>query len=396
LEAIVVAAPGKHRKPEARPPLASTSALFEDHPSAPQPRVLDRDWTPPYVDYPSWPLPGEYRRSLPERRGGRGGEGRRALPGPHPDQAPHPLAGPSEPPASAAGWETLAAYGVGTYDPGPQRHLAAGHGPGVLPESQVRYPNLPGSEVRGALATPAGPAGQLPGLPSLEDSLRLANGIIADADSEAAGIMADAAARADAARATAEREAAGIREEASAQAAEMRASAAQGAADLRQLAQSVLQSLTASGGPIAGAAAAPATRPAGRPSTGAAGRPAARSATATRPAARPGAAPGSPPAPGPAVGPRTRQPGGTRQALAMRKVAACVAALCLLGAATGGSELALHGWKFFVFRGGGVGQTSGTETDQQFLARQAAAARRDAAPAGRHHKSTHAGLEVHH
>src|SRR5580692_11668705 len=71
MEAIVVPAPGKHRKPEALPP-APAPVPYEDHPSAPQPRFSDPDWAPPYEDYPSWPHPGEPSQGRPPRRGDNG------------------------------------------------------------------------------------------------------------------------------------------------------------------------------------------------------------------------------------------------------------------------------------------------------------------------------------
>jgi hypothetical protein len=64
-----------------------------------------------------------------------------------------------------------------------------------------------------------------------------------------------------------------------------------------------------------------------------------------------------------------------RQYKAMRVAVAATATLFAFAAATGATEIALHGFKFFVFRASGVGETSGTSTDQSFLAQQAAAAK---------------------
>ena len=64
----------------------------------------------------------------------------------------------------------------------------------------------------------------------------------------------------------------------------------------------------------------------------------------------------------------------------MRLAGYLVAALLLFAVATGATEFGLHGFDFFVFRSGGTGETSGTETDQQFLARQKAAAHHIVAP----------------
>jgi hypothetical protein len=78
-----------------------------------------------------------------------------------------------------------------------------------------------------------------------------------------------------------------------------------------------------------------------------------------------------------------------RQVQAMRIAKYGTATLLLFSVVTGVTELGLHGFKFFVFRAGGVGQTGGNETDQQFLARQNAAAHHAVAPKGRHHRPSH-------
>jgi hypothetical protein len=66
-----------------------------------------------------------------------------------------------------------------------------------------------------------------------------------------------------------------------------------------------------------------------------------------------------------------------RQYNAMRIATAATATLFSFAALTGATELGLHGFKFFVFRQTGTGETGqpDTETDQQFLAQQAAAAK---------------------
>lgn len=103
----------------------------------------------------------------------------------------------------------------------------------------------------------------------------------------------------------------------------------------------------------------------------------------TRPDARPAASPW--PRTTPAKKPQKRP----RQHHAMRVTTCATAALFLFAAATGATEIGLHGFRFFVFRGGGVGETSGTQTDQQFLAHRAAAAHHVAAPKGRHAIKSH-------
>jgi hypothetical protein len=59
----------------------------------------------------------------------------------------------------------------------------------------------------------------------------------------------------------------------------------------------------------------------------------------------------------------------------MRVAAAATACLALVGVASGATEVALHGFRFFVFRESGAGETGPTVgTDQQFLAQEAAKA----------------------
>jgi len=90
------------------------------------------------------------------------------------------------------------------------------------------------------------------------------------------------------------------------------------------------------------------------------------------PAARP-AGPAAPARPGTAPGKAPQKRG--RQQQAMRIAASVTAASFLFAVAAGATELGSHGFKFFVFRQTGTGETGqpDTETDQQFLARQAAA-----------------------
>jgi hypothetical protein len=73
-----------------------------------------------------------------------------------------------------------------------------------------------------------------------------------------------------------------------------------------------------------------------------------------------------------------------RQYQAMRVTTYATTALLLFAVITSAAEMGLHGFKFFVFRPGGTGETSGSETDQQFLARQAVTAHHVPAPKGRH------------
>jgi hypothetical protein len=105
----------------------------------------------------------------------------------------------------------------------------------------------------------------------------------------------------------------------------------------------------------------------------------ARPAGLTAPAApaRPGSAPAEAP-----------QKRSGRQLQAMRVASAATAVLFSVAAVTGAAEIALHGFKFFIFRETGVGESGpNAPTDQQFVAQQAVAAKAAAARAhtpGRH------------
>jgi hypothetical protein len=103
-------------------------------------------------------------------------------------------------------------------------------------------------------------------------------------------------------------------------------------------------------------------RPGSRPDS-----PPARPARPAPPWSRPGARPASPGTKAP--------PKRGRQQQAMRIAASVTAASFLFAVAAGATELGSHGFRFFVFRQTGTGETGrpDTETDQQFLARQAAA-----------------------
>jgi hypothetical protein len=398
----VVPAPGKHRKPEGAPPPVPAPVPYEDHPSAPQPRFSDPDWSPPYQDYPSWPHPGEPSPG----RGGNGLDVRQLLSAPPAGYYQHPPAGPAGLAAPPPGQEVWADRSVRAYDRGPQPYRDPGPGrmtgQAVLTETDFRYQDGgPGAAVQGiVLQVPPPQQHQAAGLASVQDCIRLANGILADADSDAARIVAEAAAEAAATRAAAEQAAARTRQAASAQVAEMRTSAAQGATELQQLAERILHGLSAGPAPAAtlagGTALAPPALPQVRPPASPEPPAAPRPAAAPKPAVAPRPQPGTKTAPRPAAKPASR----TRQEVAMRKVMACVATVALLGVATGASELSLHGFKFFVFRAAGVGQTSGSETDQQFQAqqaRQAAAAHHIVAPKGHQAKKPHHHpAEVHH
>ena len=76
-----------------------------------------------------------------------------------------------------------------------------------------------------------------------------------------------------------------------------------------------------------------------------------------------------------------------RQRKAMRIAAGATATLFAFAVITAGVEIGTFGPKFFVFREAGAGETGGAETDQNFLAQEAAAAKTAAQKAhtpGRH------------
>jgi len=70
---------------------------------------------------------------------------------------------------------------------------------------------------------------------------------------------------------------------------------------------------------------------------------------------------------------------------------AAAVALAVIGGAT---EIGLHGFSFFVFRNGGTGETPGSETDQQFLSKQATSVHQAAAPKGKHHKTSDQAVQA--
>jgi hypothetical protein len=326
---------------------------------------------------------------------------------------------------------------------GPMPAARAAGGPGLpvrAPRTGGAAPRMPdagdGSGHRRLHAVPSDPAtayhretGPLRPLPEPpagwfeanrapgRDSPWTAGQVVPLGDSRAAHIAQEAQAYAAAVREAAEREAAAITERAAADAAAIREAAEREAAERRagldtmtgelsRVAAYVTESLGAPAmpatappltvaalAPPVAAPAPPATRPAGpglRPVRPAAspGRPATRPGRPGTSPAKPGARPAKPGArpavpAGPATVPARQPQKPTRQHQAMRVASYATATLMAFAVLTGATEIGLHGFKFFVFRGGGVGQTAGSETDQQFLARQAAP-HHVAAPKGRH------------
>jgi hypothetical protein len=230
-----------------------------------------------------------------------------------------------------------------------------------------------------------------------------ANAITQQAASQADAITQQAATRADVITQQAAGQAVAIREAAEREAAELRASLISMSGELGRVAAYITENLGAPPAPAALLALPgvettrpgdwsppPAVMPA-EPDTGPARprarpekpdprrgtRPAGPAAPATKPATRPASAPDSTP---------QKRP---RQYQAMRIASFATAAVVLASITAGAAEIGMHGFKFFVFREGGVGQTQGNETDQNFLARQAAATHHVPAPKGRHHKRPH-------
>jgi DMSO/TMAO reductase YedYZ heme-binding membrane subunit len=172
------------------------------------------------------------------------------------------------------------------------------------------------------------------------------------ASGQAAEMTRAASGQAAEIRAAAERDAAEIRRQAAEQAAEIRAAAEWEAteartavmtmsAELSRVAAYVSDTLVSPEAP----AKTPDARPARRPETRPARRP------ETRPDTKPEVRPASTPDAQPSRKPDTRP----RQYAAMRLTAVVMAALMLFAVTAGSTEVALHGFRFFVFRSAGTG-----------------------------------------
>jgi hypothetical protein len=213
------------------------------------------------------------------------------------------------------------------------------------------------------------------------DSVRLANQILSTANNQAAELRLEAQGQATASVAEAREEAAALVRQASDQAAATLATAEQEAAEIR----AAVMKLSAELGGVVSAyvtenllsPAKPAIKPAGRPTTTPdplpADHPLAQPAPppptanpAVQPASRPTAQPRTKPGErsGPTATPMTRpavKPGTrSRQYVAVRAMSVLTAALVLFALTAGSTEVALHGFKFFVFRSAGTGETSGS------------------------------------
>jgi hypothetical protein len=336
--------------------------LHPDHPSAPVPRVQ----VP--ADHPSGPMPAPRTSGPP------------GAPQWRPDEPARAWSAP--PPSPDAGYDNGNRLLYAVPDEAPYADHA---GPGRFQNSAA----------------------------SSRDSLWTAGQVLTLAEGRAAQIAQQAHDYAAAIRESAEREAAAITQQASGHAATVRQAAERQAAEIRQAAEreaaelrARLDSMSGELGRVAAyvteslaAPAMPSTAPAlpGAPPAPPGASPAQPTATPARHDATPSRPDTTPAGPAkPRTTPAKKPQKQGRQQQAMRIATAATAALCLFAVGTGATEIGLHGFPFFVFRSGGTGQTAGTETDQQFLARQAAAAHHVVAPKGRHHRKPHQALKVHH
>jgi hypothetical protein len=224
----------------------------------------------------------------------------------------------------------------------------------------------------------------------ITDSVRLAEQVLADAGEQAAEITRHASAHADAVRAAAEEQvaqrsreaaellaaaerqaaqllqqaaldAAAVREAAEREAAQLREAVATMSAELGTVASYVIEHLTLPASPLTRPARSRRTAPGAPP-----GAPAPPAATPAVPAQAP-APPAAKPARKPAARPARRREDAPakpaarpRQYHAMRLTVSAVVALCLFAATAGATEIALHGFPFFVFRSAGTGATAAT------------------------------------
>jgi hypothetical protein len=179
-----------------------------------------------------------------------------------------------------------------------------------------------------------------------DDAVWVAQRMVLDAGAQAARLRRQASVQAATICAVAERETEIVWQQASAQAAAIREAAEREAAQLR----ATVMKLSA-GPPVdidGDVASLQAVRLVGQPAT------------------RRAAGPGTRRAAGPGARLARRPQGPPRQLVAIRVAAAATSALFLFAVAAGTTELALHGFAFFVFRSAGTGETSphGLQEDQ--------------------------------
>jgi hypothetical protein len=390
--------------------------LHPDHPSAPVPRVQE-----PRAPGPHGPgqgrvpggnpgHPGRLAAGLPQRQPGSrpnpGGAGPRASsparasalaqgrgydPGQGYNSGQYP---PTRGNPPGPGYASARSYNPGPgyypaqgYDPGPGYNLDQDYQPG--PDCPPARGDQPARGSRLLYAVPddarvAGPAGRYPGRGQMP-----AGEVLMVAGDQAAAITREAWDQAIAIRQAAEQDAAAIRRQATSQAAAIRRAAEQEAAGLTAALLAMSGELGRVAAYVTGNLAAP-VRPAARPVALPSAWPAAEpQAPVTRPDARPATKPAVRPAK-----PGTRP----RQFKAIRLATAGVAGLVLFAVAAGATQVAVHGYQFFVFRQGGTGSTGGNTTDDQFLAQQAAArhAAKGRGAIGSHPAQGRHALQAHH
>jgi hypothetical protein len=396
--------------------LAADEPAFEDEPWE---EWQDwRDWGPPpalHPDHPSAPVP---RIELsPNHPSG-------------PWQSPGPRRAPDRPVASAPQVELSPDHPSGPWPtPGPRRasdlpqRRPGGAGPARTARSvPPRAPEI-GDNARNrrlhavpddapamdraatAPAPPASPGRQ--GRPPNGEPLRMAGQVLTLADGQAAQIARRAQIDAAAMVEAAERDAAAIREAAQRDATEMRARLDSMLSELGQMAAYLTESYAIPPMP-ATLAPLPAAKPdhPGRTAQPAAapvlpdaepGVPRRTSARPTPKLPSPGAGPGS--RPEASTRPRTMPAGRSlthgRQGKAMRAFVWATAGMLAFASIAATTEIAEHGFSFFTFREGGVGETPGSATDQQFEAHRVnergntlPVAHTTAAPTGKHRKTS--------
>jgi len=409
--------------PGADPRWPGPNPRLTDHPSfpggsypgapSPDPRLTDHPSFPGADPrYPGARRPGADHSSWPGSTGGPAGPRRQASPEPqdgHPPRAASPQAAgartaagiwgpPDAPPGGATDRTQQSSTQVArTAGAATQAYQDVAFGDGRLPVVLTGTPAVGWAGATGLDARPEDLV-QLAGgqTAQLADAIRrdagefqhahslwLAGRILSGAESQAAEIRQEAYEQAAALRAAAEREAAEARQQAAAmrataeaEAADLLTSARTMSSELGRVAAYVTENLASPGLPATRPAARPEAKPGSQPTV----RPAARP---TRPATKPTARPGARPSARRAARSATKPNG--RQVKALRKVVIALMAVFLVGAVSGTTEIALHGFSFFVFRNAGAGAGNSHNLDENQGPGQ-----RDAP--GAHHKGN-AGME---
>jgi hypothetical protein len=271
-----------------------------------------------------------------------------------PGNPPPPPQGNYPYPAAPSGGGAASYRGPAPQYQGPRQRLASGPAPvePARPRPGNTGPMPPYGHPSGPLRQYSPPAG-----PRTVDSVRLANQILSTANYQADELRNEAQGQAAAALTEARQEADALLQQAADRAAATLATAEQEAAEIR----AAVMKLSAELGGVVSAYVtenllSPA-RPAVLPATTPDSQPAAQSRTnqprttpndQLKPTATPGARSAGKPS------------ARSRQYVAVRAMSIFTAALVLFALTAGASEVALHGFKFFVFRSAGVGQTSGS------------------------------------